>query len=138
MKLEDILIFKQNLKDQEYEDKLSTYFSLHYEILRFYTEGDNYHIGEIYFDKKKEMYIVITHQIHDSLFFVNLQYDSNGKLLESLVSGKIYDLDKNYEKVGTYDEFMKNEKKRIRIGLELERKAHKYRLELIEKELEKI
>ena len=138
MVLDDILIFKQNLKSQEYEDKLSTYFSLHYEILHQYSEGNNYHIGEIYFDREEELYIVITHQIHDALFFINLQYDAKGKLLYPFLSGRITELSDRYEKIGTYDVFMKDERQRIKIGLELERKAYQKRMEFIDRELAKI
>ena len=39
--------------------------------------------------------------------------------------------------INAYDEFMKDERKRIKIGLELEQKAYQKRLKLIEEELEK-
>lgn len=139
MNLNDIIIFEQNLKGQKYEDKLSNYFSLHYEILNSYIHDFNYRIGEIYFDNKEKLYIVITHQVHDEVFYVNLQYDARGKLLQPFLSGtlKEVELDNRYEKIGTYDEFMKDERKRIKIGLELEQKAYQKRLKLIEEELEK-
>lgn len=139
MNLNDIIIFEQNLKGQKYEDKLSNYFSLHYEILNSYIHDFNYRIGEIYFDNKEKLYIVITHQVHDEVFYVNLQYDARGNLLQPFLSGtlKEVELDNRYEKIGTYDEFMKDERKRIKIGLELEQKAYQKRLKLIEEELEK-
>ena len=139
MNLNDIIIFEQILKGQKYEDKLSNYFSLHYEILNSYIHDFNYRIGEIYFDNKEKLYIVITHQVHDEVFYVNLQYDARGNLLQPFLSGtlKEVELDNRYEKIGTYDEFMKDERKRIKIGLELEQKAYQKRLKLIEEELEK-
>ena len=93
MNLNDIIIFEQNLKGQKYEDKLSNYFSLHYEILNSYIHDFNYRIGEIYFDNKEKLYIVITHQVHDEVFYVNLQYDARGNLLQPFLSGTLKEVE---------------------------------------------
>ena len=146
MKYDDIKTFKQSLESKEYEDKLSQYFKLHYDLLHSYNDKEEYKIGEIYYIENKgacddKYYIVITHQLIDMLAFVNIIYDICGNLIYPHLSGSISinDLKSNkYKYIGTYDVFLKDKSKRIKIGLDYEKRTLEKKLDFLNKELNKL
>lgn len=142
MDIQDIRKFQQDLQGKEYEDKLSKYFELHYELTNFV--GVDFHIGEIYRKKSNDEndefeYIAITHQYSDDVCYCNVLYDIDGNLLKPFVMGKnnINLILEKYERIGTYDELVNNKNKRVKMGLKLEERRLIKELEFIKKELNK-
>lgn len=126
MNNELVSTFLQDMNGQEYEDKLSKYFKLHYELLTNMCLVDC-HIGEVYRKAKENEYgfheyIVIVHQIGDKLHYKNLVYDVNGNLINPMISGCLCGENplEGYILHCTYADLMSSRNLRMKIGLEAE------------------
>lgn len=140
MKYQEILkTFEQDQKGKEYEDKLSKYFELHYELLHNWNGELDYHIGEVYYDKDGDRYCVITHQISNYMVSKSLVYDLGGNLIFPTFTEVFYNgIPEKYVYFCTYKDLMQNINIRKKIGLEYELKRAKNSVKIYEKELEKI
>lgn len=127
--------------DGKYQDKLNQYFTLHYELLTF-SNHDRCYIGTIFHDTKENCYVVVTHQIGNLLQYVQLEYDSSGNLLPNTpTTGCVHIDDMNddhgFAYIGTYKDYVVDDKFRRKIYLSTNKALLETSLERLNGELQK-
>lgn len=138
MTYDEIKTFEQDEKDATYEDELYQYFKLHYKLIN--VRFEELEIGCLYYWIREGVHIAITHQIKDTVYYTGVIYDINGNLIHSGITGgasikDLHDTSK-FTEIGSYDILMKSRERRIKIGLEYEKKVLERKLKFIDNELE--